>query len=87
MSGASDILRERAQQAETIIAAYGLMHPDELRALADLLDACVTNSAGYFRCEICGAQASRKVYSECRSHMDDCALAAAELAITGESKP
>lgn len=86
MSEASDILRERAQKADDIIAAYGLMHPDELRAIADLLDACVTNSAGYFRCEICGAQASSKVYSECRAHMAYCALAAAERAITGATK-
>lgn len=86
MSTASDILRERAQKADDIIAAYGLMHPDELRALADLLDACVTKSAGYFRCEICGAQASSGVYSECRAHMVDCALAAAERAITGATK-
>ena len=80
---ASDILRERARVAR---------EQDRLRdaavidAIADLLDACVTNSAGYFRCEICGAQASSKVYSECRAHMAYCALAAAERAITGATK-
>lgn len=76
---ASDVLRERANDR---VGA----DPHELRALADLLDACVTKSAGYFRCEICGAQASSGSYSECRAHMGDCALAAAERAITGETK-
>lgn len=75
---ASDVLRERANDR---VGA----DPHELRALADLLDACVTKSAGYFRCEICGAQASSGVYSECRAHMVDCALAAVERAFKGES--
>ena len=73
---ASDVLRERANDR---VGA----DPHELRALADLLDACVTKSAGYFRCEICGAQASSGVYSECRAHMADCALVAVERAFKG----
>jgi hypothetical protein len=83
VSEASDILRERARVARE---QDRLRDAETIDAIADLLDACVTNSAGYFRCEICGAQASSKVYSECRAHMAYCALAAAERAITGATK-
>lgn len=78
MSRASDILRERAQQAETIIAAYGLMHPDELRAIADLLDATAayiawTEGAGH-------GESGHDSWLLMRN-----ALATAERAITGYS--
>lgn len=80
MSRASDILRERARKADDIIAAYGLMHPDELRAIADLLEACaypLEDDNGNW-CLICD--------NHMPDHAPDCALAAAEREITGATK-
>lgn len=75
MSDASDILRERAEHPfDAGMAA-------EWRAVAALMEACVTQRPGYFRCKVCGAQSTSKVV---RTHMGDCALAALERAIPGE---
>lgn len=73
MGKASDILRERAQKADDIIAAYGLMHPDELRAIVDLLEACTEIDEEYgVWCRLCNA---------INTHDANCVLAAAERAI------
>lgn len=72
---AADILRERAQKADDIIAAYGLCHPDELRALADLVEAQISIS-GY--CNCCGLHVQRS------GHKADCPLAAVERAFKGD---
>lgn len=74
MTRAADILRERAKKSEDIILAYGVMYPDELRAVADLMDDSTT-SDGY--CRFCGARLD---------HFQGCKLAALERAITGESE-
>ena len=80
MSRASDILRERARKADDIIAAYGLMHPDELRAIADLMGEWDT--AAY--CLSCGVRQCEPEHGD--EHHTGCKRAAAELAITGESE-
>ena len=78
MSGASDILRERAEHPfDAGMAA-------EWHAVAALMEACVTQRPGYFRCKVCGAQGTSKDYPLVRTHMGDCALAALERAIPGE---
>jgi len=80
MSRASDILRERTRVANKTGGA--VFNTGEWTAIADLLDACVSEGAGYYRCEVCGGQGLARIW-----HAPDCALAAAERAITGESKP
>ena len=79
MSRASDILRERAET--WFVAERGsLATRDELRAIADLLEACaypLEDDNGNW-CLICD--------NHMPDHAPDCALAAAEAAITGATK-
>lgn len=83
---AADVLRERAQKAEDSIAAYGLCHPAELRALADLVEACVDIEPGRFQCRVCRSVGRSEIYSAVRVHTNDCPLAAVERVFAkGES--
>ena len=98
MSEAADILRERARLSEERVAGYGIMSPDELRAVADLMEAQYSVEVSYqwrggcevpnsrravgTRCKLCGRFAGVGVNVD---HAADCPLAALERLITGES--
>lgn len=76
MTRAADILKQRAQMSEEHIAAYGICSPDELRAVAELMNACAP--ASNRRCLICAGWDGE--------HAGHCRLAALERAITVENK-
>lgn len=87
MSDASDILRERAQMSEERVAAYGICSPDELRAIADLLDALLISyglvvPGDAAQCQLC---TNLIHYPKGLTHKHGCAVEALERAITGES--
>lgn len=87
MSRAADILRERARKSEECIAAYGLCSPAELRAVAHLMESIpqreqLRHDLVAYTCLVCRMWWFDN--SPAR-HEPDCALAALERAITGES--
>ena len=72
---ASDILRDRARVAREQARPHDA---ETIDAIADLLDACIeSDESGMVYCRLCRP----RLYA----HRPDCALAAAERAITGES--
>lgn len=81
---AADVLRERAQKSEDSIAAYGICQPAELRALADLVEACSDVSPGRFQCRICRSAGRSDIYDVVRVHTGDCPVRAVERAFAKE---
>ena len=74
MSRASEVLRERANDR---VGA----DPDELRAIADLLDACIDDDGHGLTCVICGGWRYGSATAE---HLPGCKRAAAERVIARE---
>ena len=94
---AADILREKAWLSEERVAGYGIMSPDELRAVADLMERCaqpmwqVSRQGNEVmvggvrfsgtRCVMCGSFSPEGTPIH---HTPDCPLAALERLIEGE---
>lgn len=77
---AADILREEARLSEERIAGYGILSPNELRAVADLMEALIDTddrNPPVFYCRCCSS--GRFNY-----HDANCPLAALERLIAGE---
>ena len=85
MTRAADILRQRAQMSEDRVAAYGICSPDELRAVADLLDALSVTyglvvPGDATQCQQC----SHLIHpAKGLAHAHGCAVDALERVITG----
>ena len=77
---AADILRAWADDQATANDTIRL----HLRAVADLMDACVDEEPGRFQCRVCRSAGRSDVYRAVRVHTGDCKLAALERAIKGE---
>ena len=83
MTSAADILRERVRY--TTADGCVFVSADTVRAVAELMDACVDEEPGRFQCRVCRSAGRSDVYRAVRVHTGDCKLAALERAITGES--
>lgn len=83
MTSAADILRERVRYTTADGGVF--VSADTVRAVAELMDACVDEEPGRFQCRVCRSAGRSDVYRAVRVHTGDCKLAALERAITGES--